>query len=150
MPILATNKRATFDYEILEKFEAGLVLTGQEVKAVRNGQGNLNGSYVIANNQTATLLNASISSYKMAGPLPDYDPSRTRKLLLHKKELGYLTGKIKQSGLTLVPLSMYTKGKKIKLEFALAKGKKKFDKRKSIREKEEKRNVQRALKTRFH
>ncbi|MCX6745875.1 MAG: SsrA-binding protein SmpB [Candidatus Parcubacteria bacterium] len=149
MPILATNKRATFDYEILEKFEAGLVLTGQEVKAVRNGQASLNSSYVTANNQTATLLNASISPYKMAGTLPNYNPSRTRKLLLHKKELGYLTGKTKQSGLTLVPLSLYTKGKKIKLEFALAKGKKLYDKRRTIKEREAKRKVLRALKTKF-
>lgn len=149
MPILANNKRATFDYEILEKFEAGLVLTGQEVKAIRNGQASLSSSYVTISNQTASLLNASISPYKMAGPVPDYNPDRSRNLLLHKKELVYLTGKIKQSGLTLVPLSLYTKGKKIKLGFALAKGKKKIDKRRKIKEREEKRKIQRVLKTKF-
>jgi len=147
MPVLATNKKARFDYEILDTFEAGLVLSGQEVKAVRQGQANLKGAYVTINNKAeAYLTNASIAAYKMAGPLPDYDPTRPRKLLLHRKEITSLAGKLQSSGLTLVPLSLYTKLRKIKLEIGLVKGKKKVDKRRSIKEKEQKRDMQRLLK----
>ena len=151
MPTLAYNKRAKFDYEILETLEAGLILTGQEVKSIRAGQASLQGAYVfLSQKQELTLLNANVPAYKMAGPLPNYDPLRTRKLLLNKKEINHLAGRLEQTGLTLIPLSLYTRGKKIKLELALAKGKKLYDKRRSIKEREEKRNVQRALKTRFH
>jgi SsrA-binding protein len=147
MPVLATNKKARFDYEILDTFEAGLVLSGQEVKAVRQGQANLKGAYVTINNKAeAYLTNASIAAYKMAGPLPDYDSTRPRKLLLHKKEITSLTRKLQSAGLTLVPLSLYTKLRKIKLEIGLVKGKKKVDKRRSIKEKEQKRDMQRLLK----
>jgi len=150
MPILAYNKKAKFDYQLLETLEAGLVLTGQEVKSIRQGQASLQGAYVTLNQKNeASLLNANVPAYKMAGPLPDYDPTHSRKLLLNKKEINYLKGKLQQIGLTLIPLSLYTKHKKIKLELALAKGKKKFDKRRTIKEREEKRNVQRALKTKF-
>jgi len=150
MPTLAINKKAKFDYEMLETFEAGLVLTGQEVKSARLGQISLSGSYIVIDKQrNVNLLNATISAYKMAGPLPDYDPNRTRKLLLHAREIDYLTGKTQHSGLTLVPLSLYTKNNKIKLEFALAKGKKKADKRQTIKERETKKEIQRALKQRM-
>jgi len=147
MPVLALNKKAKFDYEILETFEAGIVLSGQEVKSVRQKQVSLKGAYVtIDQNKQAYLINASISPYKMAGPLPDYDPTRSRKLLLKKKELDYLAGKIQTTGLTLVGLSLYTKHRKIKLEIGLAKGKKKVDKRHDIKEKEQKRDIKRILK----
>ena len=150
MTTLAYNKRANFDYQISDKYEAGLVLTGQEVKSVRAGQASLQGAYVTLHQNDLYLINANVPAYKMAGPLPNYDPTRSRKLLLNKKEIHHLTVKLQQIGLTLIPLSLYTKHKKIKLELALAKGKKKFDKRRTIKEREEKRNVQRALKTRFH
>lgn len=147
MPTLATNKKARFDYEILETFEAGIVLSGQEVKSARNGQISLSGAYVVIDRQLhMQLLNASISAYKMAGPLPDYDPNHSRKLLLHKKEIEYLAGKIQQAGLTLIPLSLYTKHSKIKVEIGLARGKKKYDKRETIRDREDKRQISRLLK----
>jgi len=147
MPTLATNKKARFDYEILETFEAGLVLSGQEVKSVRQGQASLKSAYVTINkDKDVFLLNASIPRYKMAGPLPNYEPTQSRKLLLHKKEIERLAGKIEQTGLTLVALSLYTKHRKIKLEIGLAKGKKKFDKRQTIKNRDEKRKIQRVLK----
>jgi len=150
IPILATNKQAKFDYEILETFESGLVLSGQEVKSIRQGHASLKGAYVtIDKNNGIFLINANIPAYKMTGNLIDYEPSRSRKLLLHKKEISFLAGKLQQAGLTLVPLSLYTKGKKIKLEIGLAKGKKKIDKRAQIKEREEKRKIQRLLKTKF-
>lgn len=150
MPTLAVNKKAKFDYEILETLEAGLVLSGQEVKSARQGQISLKGAYITINkNQEAYLINASISPYKMAGTLPDYDPTRSRKLLLKRKEIEYLARKLQQQGLTLVALSLYTKNRKIKLEIGLAKGKKKVDKRQDIKDRDTKRDIQRLMKTRF-
>lgn len=149
MTVLAFNKRAKFDYQILETIEAGLILTGQEVKSIRNNQASLQGAYVTIHQNELYLINANIPVYKMAGQQPGYDPTRSRKLLLNKKEINYLAVKLQQIGLTLLPLSLYTKHKRIKLELALAKGKKLFDKRRTIKEREEKRNVQRALKTKF-
>jgi len=146
MTQFAYNKKAKFDYETLDTFEAGLVLSGQEVKAIRAGQASLNGAYVtISRDGQLYLLNASIAPYKMAGPLPDYDPNRSRKVLLHKKEINFLRGKLEQSGLTLVPISLYNKHNKIKLEITLAKGKKKVDKRRTIKERDEKRQINRIL-----
>jgi len=150
MPVLTYNKKAKFDYQLLETFEAGLVLTGQEVKSIRQGHASLQGAYVTLHQNDLYLINANIPPYKMAGPLPDYDPTHSRKLLLNKKEIHYLASKLQQIGLTLIPLSLYTKHKNIKLELALAKGKKKFDKRRTIKEREEKRKIQRALKTKFY
>lgn len=150
MPVLAINKKAKFDYQILETFEAGIVLSGQEVKSVRHKQASLKGSYITINkNQEVYLINATIPAYKMAGHLPNYEPTQTRKLLLTKKEINYLAGKLQQAGLTIVPLSLYTKHRKIKLEFALVKGKKKVDKRQQIKERDEKRHIQKFLKTKF-
>ncbi len=118
------------------------------MKAVRHGQASLKGAYVtIDKDREVFLINANISAYKMASNLPNYKTDRSRKLLLHKKEIDSLSGKLQHTGLTLVPLSLYTKGKKIKLEIGLAKGKKKVDKRRTIKEREEKRQVQRLLKT---
>ncbi len=148
MPTLATNKKARFDYEILETFEAGIVLSGQEVKSAKAGHINLNGAYVfIDKKRNVFLINASITLYKPAGPQPNYDPNHSRKLLLHQQEIDNLAGKIQQAGLTLTPLSLYTKHNKIKVEIGLARGKKKYDKRETIRKRDDQRQIQRLLKT---
>ena len=157
MPILVKNKRATFDYNILEKLEAGIVLNGPEVKSIRLGQANLKGSYVVIKNREnspkpeAWLLNCHISPYKFAGEnfKKSYNPKRSRKLLLHRKEIDYLVGKQKEKGLTLIPLSLYTSGRKIKVKIGIGKGKKKFEKREDIKKKEDLRRIKRALKERF-
>ncbi len=146
MPTLSTNKRATFDYEILEKYEAGLKLAGYEVKAAKLGHMSMKGAYVVITNNEAYLINAHISHYQPKNMPADYEPTRTRKLLLHKSEISRLIGESQQKGLTLIPISVYTnKIGKIKLSFALARGKKKFDKRASIAEKESKRRIQKAM-----
>jgi SsrA-binding protein len=147
---LALNKKARYDYEILETFEAGIVLSGQETKSAKAGQVSLASAYVVVDShRNLYLLNATISAYKMAGPLPDYDPSHSRRLLMHRREIDYLAGKIQQSGLTIVPISLYTKHNKIKLEIALAKGKRKYDKRQTIRKRDDERTIQRLLKTKM-
>ena len=146
MKTLAVNKRATYDYEILEKYEAGISLFGYEVKSIKTGHISLKGSYVVIKNNEVYLLNAFIPPYQIKNTPSDYDPNRSRKLLLHKSEIKSLIGKIKQKGLTLVPIKLYTKRGKIKLEFALAKGKKKIDKREKIRKREIERKIRRLLK----
>lgn len=145
MSVISTNKRAFFDYEILEKFEAGIVLSGQEVKSIKTGHISLAGAFVTLKGEEAWLTNASVPPYKMAGKISDYDPTRPRKLLLHKKELTSLIGKIKQKGLTLVPLRVYTKGSNIKLEFGIGKGKKKYEKRETIKKREIDRKIRSAM-----
>ncbi len=144
--VLATNKHASFDYEILEKIESGLILTGQEVKSVKAGHISLSGTYVTVHHNEAFLTNCLISPYKNAGQLPAYNPERSRKLLLHKTEIAKLTGVAKQKGLTFIPIKVYIKHGWIKLEFAIAKGKKKFDKRQSIKKREDSINIERELK----
>jgi SsrA-binding protein len=148
MKILSTNKKAYFDYEIIENYEAGIVLLGTEVKSAKEGKINLRDSFVRIIDGEAYLLNCHISPY-CHGNITNHDPTRTRKLLLHKRELNKLIGKSKEKGLTLIPLKMYEKGNKIKVEIALAKGKKKYDKRESIREKDLSREIRRELKDRF-
>lgn len=133
---LAENKRAYFDYDILEKYEAGVELIGQEVKSIKNGRINLSGSYVVFAGSQPTLLNADIPAYQPKNAPADYNPKRTRRLLLNKKEIAYLTGKIREKGLTLLPLKVYIKGRKIKLEIGLGKSRKKADKREAIRKRE--------------
>ena len=145
MSTLATNPRAKFDYHILEKFEAGIVLFGHEAKAIKNNRMSLKGSYVTINNEEAWLINTQISPYQPKNTPKEYDPTRSRKLLLHKKEINSLIGKTKQKGLTLMPLRVYTKRNRIKLEFALAKGKRKTDKREKIKKRETDRKIDRAL-----
>jgi SsrA-binding protein len=144
--LIAVNKKAEHDYKILETFEAGIVLTGQEVKSIKGGHINLVGSYIILKNHEAWLIGAHVPPYKMAGPLPGYEPTRNRKLLLKKKELNTLAGKIKQKGLTLVPLKVYTKRGKIKLEFGLACGKKKYEKKEIIKKREIEKRIREAMK----
>lgn len=147
MKIFAENKKAYYDYEILEKFEAGLVLVGQEVKSIKNGLVNIKGSYVIIDPKNEVfLIGANIPPYQPKNAPKNYDPNRSRKLLLKKSEINYLTGKTRQKGLTLIPLKIYTKNGKIKIEFAIAKGKKKYDKRESIKKREFEREKERFLK----
>jgi SsrA-binding protein len=145
--ILAENKKAYFNYIILETFEAGLVLLGTEVKSIREGYMNLKGAYVVINAKGETeLIGAGIPSYQPNNTQADYRSDRSRKLLLKKREINYLIGKSRQRGLTLVPLKVYNKKGKIKLEFAIGKGKKEFDKREVTKEREGKREIERALK----
>jgi SsrA-binding protein len=148
MPALATNPRAKFDYHILETYEAGLVLSGFEAKAVKNNRLTLKGSYVTIKNREAFLINAQIMPYQPKNTPADYDPSRTRKLLLHKKEIKSLIGRIKEKGLTLTPIRVYTKRNRVKLEFGLGRGKRKVDKREKIKKRESDRKMERALKRR--
>ena len=146
MKTLVINKRARYDYEILETYEAGLKLLGNEVKAIKGRRANLKGSFVRIHNREAWLLNAHISPYQANNTPEGYEPETNRKLLLHKSEITKLTGKIQQKGLTLIPLRLYNKKGKIKLEFGLAKGKKLFDKREAIKKREFKREKARIMK----
>lgn len=145
MPTYAVNKKANFEYEILEKFEAGLVLTGAEVKSVRSGNIKLTGAYVTFHDRSATLLNAHISPYKFATN-EEYDPTHTRRLLLKQKEISYLRGKLSEKGLTIIPLSVYTTGNKIKVAIGLGRGKKTFDKRDSVKKRDQEREIAKKLK----
>ena len=149
MKVLAENKKAYFNYRILEKFEAGISLIGQEVKSIKTRGVNLAGSYVVIKNSEAFWIGARISSYQPKNIPPDYNPERSRKLLLKKSEIKYLIGKTKQKGLTLIPLRVYTKRGKIKLEFGIARGKKKVDKRELIKKREIEREIRKAMKEKF-
>lgn len=149
MKILALNKKATFDYQVLETYEAGLVLFGYEVKSLRSNQANLKGAYISFkvnknNNNEAYLVNAYISLYKLAGKRDDYNPERPRKLLLKKKQIDYLVGKKQEKGLTVIPIKVYTDNSFIKLEIAVVKGKKNFDKREDLKKKDIEKHI-RAL-----
>ena len=143
--IVATNKRASYEYFIEDKIEVGVVLEGCEVKSVRLGKISINESYVIIRGNEAFLIGAHIAQYDK-GSYNNKESTRTRKLLLHKYEINKLRGKIESKGYTLVPLKVYFKDALIKIEIGLCKGKKLFDKRRSIKDKEEKRNIQRTLK----
>jgi len=142
------NKKTYFNYQVLEKFEAGISLIGQEVKSIKSGRINLAGSYVVLKGSEVFLIGANVPPYQPKNAPPDYNPERSRKLLLKKSEIKYLIGKVKQKGLTLVPLKIYTKRGKIKLEFGTAKGKKKVDKRELIKKREVEREMERELKAR--
>jgi len=148
MAILAQNKKAYFNYQILEKFEAGISLIGQEVKSLKTRGVGLVGSYVVIKDNEAFWIGGKIPPYQPKNVSPDYNSERARKLLLKKTEIKYLIGKTKQKGLTLMPLRVYTKRGKIKIEFGIAKGLKKFDKRELIRKKEAEKEIRRELKTR--
>jgi len=142
----ARNKRAHFDFEILKTFEAGLVLLGTEVKSIRNGQVKLDGAHVIVRGAEAYLVGSHISAFQPVNTFKGYDSERPRKLLLSKKELGVIDRESAQAGLTAIALSLYSKGGKIKLEFAIARGKKQADKRESIKARDVKREIDRTLK----
>jgi SsrA-binding protein len=141
---IATNRRARHEYEILETVEAGLVLRGTEVKALRTGQVNFKDSYATIRNNEGWLLGCHISPYSH-GTDANHDPERDRKLLLHRRELARLSGKIAERGLTLVPLRLYFKKGRAKLELGLARGRKLHDKRSAIREREVRREMDKAV-----
>jgi len=143
---ITVNRRARHDFFIEETYEAGLVLTGSEVKSLREGRANLKDSYGRIDRDEIWLLNAHISPYGPASQF-SHEPTRTRKLLLHRREIERLAGKVKERGLTLIPLRLYFKKGRVKVELGLARGKKQFDKRASIRERELQREADRAMKS---
>jgi SsrA-binding protein len=145
--VFATNKKAFHDYFILEKIEAGIVLLGTEVKAIREGKLNLKDSYAMVQGGEAFLFNCHISAYSH-GNRENHDPTRTRKLLLHQKEIRKLIGKTQEKGLTVVPLRVYLKRGKVKIELGIARGKKQIDKRETVRRKEADREAAAAMKYR--
>jgi SsrA-binding protein len=148
MTSYAENRKARFNYEILEKYETGIELLGTEVKSVRGGQMSLEGAFVIIRGGEAYLINANIPPYQIKNAPKDYDPLRNRKLLLTKKEINELAGSEKNKSLTIVPISVYNKGRKIKMEIALVKGKKKFDKRETLKKRDTDREIRREYKAR--
>ena len=146
MASYAENRKARFNYEIVEKYEAGIELVGTEVKSVRGGQISLEGAFVIVRGGEAYLINANIPPYQPKNAPADYDPLRNRRILLTKKEIKELSGNDKAKSLTIVPISVYNKNRKVKIEIALVKGKKKFDKRETIKKRETDRNIRRDVK----
>jgi SsrA-binding protein len=148
MSELAYNRRANFDYDISDRYEAGLVLRGFEVKSVKTGHISLKGSFVTIRGEELFLTNANIPLYKHAGAIANYNPTRPRKLLLKRKEIAHLIGKSRVEGLTLVPIRVYTKRGLLKLEFGIGKGRKKVDKRQVIKKRESDRKISKALKDR--
>ncbi|KKT74367.1 MAG: SsrA-binding protein [Parcubacteria group bacterium GW2011_GWB1_44_7] len=146
MEFLAENKKAFFNYEILEKFNAGIELLGLEVKSLKSKRGTLDGAYVSVRDNEVFLLGAVIPPYQAKNTPADYEPTRPRRLLLTKKEIGQLISWGNQRGLTIVPLSLYNSGRKIKVTVAVARGKKKYDKRETLKKREANREIQRTLK----
>ena len=149
MTTYVQHKRARFDFEILDTFEAGISLLGTEVKSVRNGQGKLDGAYVVIRGGEAFLVGASIPAFQKKNVSPSYDAERPRKLLLTQKELAELEQKSEKQGLTIVPIKLYNSKSKLKLEIAIARGKKKHDKRQSIQAHDVKRDVEREVKFKY-
>ncbi len=145
MPVIARNRRAAHDYTILSRFEAGIVLYGHEVKSIKSGHARLTGAFITVHGNEVFLVNAFIPRYTHAGALPNYDPYRTRKLLLHRREIRSLIGKSRSEGLTIIPLSVYTKGRYVKVECAVARGKKSHDKRETLKRRDADRAIRRAL-----
>ena len=146
MEFLEENKKAFFNYEILEKFNAGIELLGLEVKSLKSKRGTLDGAYVSVRDNEVFLLGAVIPPYQAKNTPADYEPTRPRRLLLTKKEIGQLISWGNQRGLTIVPLSLYNSGRKIKVTVAVARGKKKYDKRETLKKREANREIQRTLK----
>ena len=144
---IARNKRARHDYHILDTWEAGIVLTGSEVKSLRNGKANISDAYGIVKDGEVHLLNLHISPYEQASYF-NHEPTRPRKLLLHRREISRILGQVERQGFTLVPLRLYFKGRRAKLELGLARGKKLYDKREDIARREAKRDIDRAVKAR--
>jgi len=151
MKIFAENKKARLNYNILERFDAGLVLIGQEVKSIKLGKMSLLGSYVVpkqsfkSGNLEFYLIGAKIPAYQPKNAPAGYNPEQPRKLLLNKSEINYLIGKTSKTGLTLIPLRVYSNNAKIKLEFGVARGKKKYDKREDIKKRETQREISREM-----
>ncbi len=146
MKVFSQNKKAYFNYNILEKLEAGLSLNGQEVKSIKKGQVSLKGGYISFEKEEPYLININIPPYQRNNAPERYNSKRKRKLLLHKKEIDYLIGKSKEKGITLTPLKLYQKNGRIKLELGVSKGKKKTDKRESIKKKDSDREIDRMIK----
>ena len=146
MKIITTNKSASFEYFIEEKYEAGIVLEGNEIKSVREGNVNMNDSFCFVRGNTVSVKNMHIALFDKSDAFSTKDTRRDRKLLLHKSEIAKISGKINRQGYTLVPLKMYFKDSLIKMEIALCKGKHTFDKKKSIAERDVKRSVDREIK----
>jgi len=147
MKIVCQNRKAYHDYSIEETVEAGIQLLGTEVKSLRDGKANLKDSYVLIKDSEVILLNCHISPYSH-GNIMNHDPLRTRKLLLHRKEIERLRGKMQQKGYTLIPLKIYFKGHYAKVEIGLAKGKRQYEKRETVKEREAKRAIEKAMKNR--
>jgi SsrA-binding protein len=146
MTTFALNKDANRNYEFLEKFEGGLKLTGAEVKSVRAGHVNLKGSFLSINNNHLIIKGMHIGKYAPAGQQEDYDPIRPKIVLVNKKELNYLIGQNQAKGLTIVPISVYNKGNFIKLNFAIARGKKQFEKREDLKKRDIQKQLRQAMK----
>lgn len=151
MKIIAQNKKAFHDYEILDRIEAGIVLTGDEVKSIRNGQVNLTGSYAVVKDNEISLINCQISAYKYAYIKGSQEEitRRSRTLLLHRREINRLIGDISRKGITLVPLKMYFKSGKVKVELGLAKHKKAHSRKEEIKEKDIARQTRRELRGKY-
>jgi SsrA-binding protein len=145
--LIAENRRARYDYELLERVEAGIVLTGTEVKSLREGRVTLAQSYADVRDGEVWLLGAEIAEYAQ-GNVANHEPKRERKLLLKRKEIESLVGKVREKGQTIVPTRLYFKDGKVKIEIALARGKERGDKRRDIADRETKRQIERALKSR--
>lgn len=151
--VYSENKKAYYDYEILEKYEAGLILIGQEVKSIKNGRANLSGSYVVANPSASLrtnpnelwLVGVRIPPYQPKNAPENYNPEQSRKLLLNKKEINYLARRVNERGFSLIPLKIYERNGRIKLEFGLARGKKKYDKKEKIKKKDLERQIKKGL-----
>jgi len=148
MKVLAKNKKAYNEYHIIETLEAGIVLIGQEVKSIKTGKANMLGSFVVLKGEQPQLLNTKIPAYQPKNAPPNYNEAGTRNLLLTKKEIKRLVGKSKQKSLTIVPLRMYTKKSKIKVEIAVVEKKSKKDKRETIKKRDAEKDIRRELKTR--
>ena len=146
--VISKNKRASFDYELLERFEAGLALMGTEIKSIRNHQANLQRSYVQNRGGELWLIEANIAPYAF-GNRENHEPTRPRKLLLHKREIGKILDQMAQKSLTLVPTILYLKNGRAKVEIALARGKRKADKRSDLAKKDANRQVERALREKY-
>lgn len=145
--VVAENRRARHDYHIDETYEAGIALTGSEIKSVRAGRINLRGSYARVFNEEIFLYEAHISPYEQAGVYYNHDPKRPRKLLLHRREIRRMIGLVQQKGMTLVPLRVYFKGRRAKVELGIARGKKQYDKREDVAKREAQRDIDRAMKS---
>lgn len=145
---VADNRKARHDYFIDENYEAGIVLTGSEIKSIRAGRINLRGSYARVQNGEIWLHDVHISPYEQSGTYFNHEPTRPRKLLLHRREIGKITGQVERQGFTLVPLRVYFKGRVAKVDLGLARGKKMYDKRDDLAKRDAKRDIERAMKSR--
>ena len=143
---LIFNKKASFEYELIEKYEVGIELTGSEVKSLREKHGELSGAHVLIRGSEAFIVGFEIPPYQPKNLTAEYNPLRTRKLILTKKEIFEIEKRTSEKGLTIVPVSLYNKGKRLKLEMAIGRGKKKFDKRETIKKRDVEREIGRTLK----